>query len=366
MLSTLAPSLRTRRGELLLAALSVLVVLGIVEAALRLAGYEPFASLRDGKGLLLQPSGRAGLEYELVPGSEGQAWGTQVKVNAAGFRDREFPPEKPAGTRRIVVLGDSVAFGYATAAEDVFPKRLEALLAASSKRLEVLNLAVPGYDTAAEVAQLEGFGLRYAPDLVVLAFCWNDLAETSPSLAYIRRTRSYRSPLYRLRLAQLVRVRLDRLLEQRSEPLPLVEAPRQLDPTLEGLRAAFEAELRQQPDLADTPIAALSDVSALGRFREALSRLSSVARSAGTRAVVLVLPALDQGHEALFARGQDIVRSEADRLALPTCVVPEDPSVVFSPALRARADDLLHPNRQGHALIAQSLFDCLLRRQLVS
>lgn len=116
--------------------------------------------------------------YELRPGADGVVGRNRVRiqVNAAGFRDdRAYPPPKPAGLRRVLVLGDSFSFAGKVALEQTFPKRLEALLnAADPGRYQVLNLAVPGYNTQQEMLQLAERGLAFEPDLVIVAFVLND------------------------------------------------------------------------------------------------------------------------------------------------------------------------------------------------
>src|SRR5438128_10603368 len=49
---------------------------------------------------------------KLIRGKEGRAiqrgiFDTRIKVNSVGFSDREHTPQKPAGTRRVVMLGDT-------------------------------------------------------------------------------------------------------------------------------------------------------------------------------------------------------------------------------------------------------------------
>lgn len=71
-------------------------------------------------------------------------------INSYGLRDYEYPLEKPPRTFRIVVLGDSVAFGYCRRRlspiplSQIFPKVLEARLATHEfeniDRVEVLSL----------------------------------------------------------------------------------------------------------------------------------------------------------------------------------------------------------------------------------
>jgi hypothetical protein len=59
--------------------------------------------------------------------------------------------------------------------EQTFPKRLEALLNRDGvARYEVLNLAVPGYNSRQERLNLEERGLAFQPDLVLVSFVLND------------------------------------------------------------------------------------------------------------------------------------------------------------------------------------------------
>ena len=103
-----------RRGglgsNLALALLSAVVALGAVELALRAAGYDRLSDLRAEGGLILRPSSNPDLAYELVPGASGDFWGTQVSINAHGFRGR-MDSNTPFDGFRIIALGDSITFG---------------------------------------------------------------------------------------------------------------------------------------------------------------------------------------------------------------------------------------------------------------
>ncbi|MDD5254394.1 MAG: hypothetical protein PHG05_04865 [Candidatus Nanoarchaeia archaeon] len=73
---------------------------------------------------------------------------------------------------RIVLLGDSMAFGQGVEQEEMFSSLLEN----NFKDLEVLNLAVPGTETAGYYSRLNQKGLKYNPDVVIVAlFMGNDL-----------------------------------------------------------------------------------------------------------------------------------------------------------------------------------------------
>lgn len=99
-----------------------------------------------------------------------------LEVNAQGLRGPDRPYAKPAGTRRILLLGDSFAEGYTVAEETTARAVLESLLNASGcGRYEVLNAGVMGYSTDQEYLFFLGEGRRYQPDVVIVFFFYNDL-----------------------------------------------------------------------------------------------------------------------------------------------------------------------------------------------
>lgn len=100
----------------------------------------------------------------------------EYHINSRGFRGPEFTPLKPAGTYRIISLGDSIAFGMGVKSyQATMPALLqERLNQSDGSRYEVINAGVPGYNTLQEQVFLEVELLDYAPDLVILNFCLND------------------------------------------------------------------------------------------------------------------------------------------------------------------------------------------------
>lgn len=91
-------------------------------------------------------------------------------TNAAGLRGPEVPVERTPGRRRIVVLGDSFAWGHGVSAGLAFPEVIDAALPDT----DVVNLGVPGYDLAKLLAFYRRVGRRYRPDLVIVSICQND------------------------------------------------------------------------------------------------------------------------------------------------------------------------------------------------
>jgi len=107
-------------------------------------------------------------------GASAQIDGNQVSFNARGYRGRELALPKTGGLTRVVVLGDSVAFGPDVSDEQTFTY----LLDSRDNGIEAGNLAVQGYGPGQELLVLLRDGLRENPDVVVLAFCLsNDFAD---------------------------------------------------------------------------------------------------------------------------------------------------------------------------------------------
>lgn len=100
--------------------------------------------------------------------------GRTTTINARGYRGPELPAQK-SGRQRVVVLGDSIAFGLDADDDETF-----AHLLGARADLEVANLSVQGYDPGQELIKLEREGLPLKPDVVVLALCLsNDFADVA-------------------------------------------------------------------------------------------------------------------------------------------------------------------------------------------
>ncbi len=114
------------------------------------------------------------------PNTSGWAdsWGTppfKVQINNRGLRDSSFNLEKSENTFRILVIGDSLTFGYGINRSDVYIERLERELNEEfSKKIQVINAGVPGYGMKDKYLLLKHKGLQYNPDLIVVTVNSND------------------------------------------------------------------------------------------------------------------------------------------------------------------------------------------------
>ncbi len=142
---------------------------------------------------------------------------TTIRTNGQGFRDRDRDPARRLGQHRILVVGDSFVFGWGVENDETFVHRLDQQLAGT----EVVNLGVTGFNLAQEHALLRQEGLAYQPDLVLLAFCQNDVCDQRvPRAEEIRRNRQIHAAGFRafvLRHCYL----LDLLREQCANIRPL-------------------------------------------------------------------------------------------------------------------------------------------------
>jgi len=113
--------------------------------------------------------------YTYRPNYNGTAFGVDLKTNSLGFRGPEWALEKEEGIFRIILIGDSHAFGYGVSFKDTFGERLAAIVRQKDGlNVEVLNMAVNGYNSHQELNVLQHYALRYHPDLLIVLPCSND------------------------------------------------------------------------------------------------------------------------------------------------------------------------------------------------
>lgn len=82
-------------------------------------------------------------------------------------------------TKRLLVLGDSLAAGYGLVEEDAFPVQLEKALQRSGYKVTAINAGVSGDTSAGGLARLE-WALTDPPDLVIVVLGGNDALRGLP------------------------------------------------------------------------------------------------------------------------------------------------------------------------------------------
>ncbi|MGE3272283.1 MAG: SGNH/GDSL hydrolase family protein [Chloroflexota bacterium] len=122
-----------------------------------------------------------------------------VSINAYGLRERDIAPAKPAGTFRVLVIGDSFVEGAQVPMENTVTRKLEERLAAMmpGQPVQVINAGNAGFGTAQELLFLDHDGRTYEPDLVILVyFIDNDLPDNGYRVAKDRKLDTTRRPFF--------------------------------------------------------------------------------------------------------------------------------------------------------------------------
>jgi hypothetical protein len=336
-----------------------------LEVQLRSSRAQAQSSMRDlSVGDIVQPSRHADIVYELRPNVRGRFMGQPLLINSQGLHDYEYSRRKEPGTFRIVGVGDSSLFGWGVPFEDSGLKVLERRLNEKFRapRFEVINFAVPGYNTAMEAETFVRRCLEYAPDLVLLNFNTNDYDVPN----FMRRPRN---------LATLRRSYVFDMAYSVYEGVMGVggEQPRPFD--FRNRRTAMRqaARLDQDPAL---PQEYRHMVGAAGVVR-ALERLAGAARERSIPFVVFDVKAYP-GLQSTYVRDEwrdgqrELLERESRRLGFhflntyPYYVdyLNRHPDANLETVFAVSAVDG-HPNTLAHAINAQAILDFLVARQLL-
>jgi len=177
---------------------TLIILLLLSEVGFRLAAYrkdlntlesigETSEIPQDGEmvylGNIIRLSKNPRIIYELIPSLsviftyKRLNRNVPVTINSEGFRGKAVPIHKSPPSKRIVGIGDSLMFGWGVEDKETYLSILSEQLNSKSPECswEIINMAVPGYNTVMEVETLKEKGLHYKPDIVIIHFCQNDL-----------------------------------------------------------------------------------------------------------------------------------------------------------------------------------------------
>lgn len=100
--------------------------------------------------------------------------GGPVHLNAAGFRDGPFNADKPAGTYRVAIVGDSFTYGNGVRQQDRYSDLLRVAL---PDHIEVLNFGAGGANTPEHLNLIARLLPDLHPDFVLLQWYVNDMED---------------------------------------------------------------------------------------------------------------------------------------------------------------------------------------------
>lgn len=102
------------------------------------------------------------------------------KTNRMGLRYDDIPFQKPAGERRVFVVGDSFTEGLGVEADQTWLSDLERDFAAGGRFIRFINGGLQNTGPMHYARVLHRIGFRYHPDAVVVLLYANDLTDTDP------------------------------------------------------------------------------------------------------------------------------------------------------------------------------------------
>ena len=327
--------------KLLFLAANLAIGSGIVEVAARTLAPAPL-EWREHPARLLCPDNERG--WALRANADDWTVDKPSRINADGFRDREFATGRTRWTRRIVCVGDSYTYGWGVELDDSYPKQLERLLS-RNRPTEALNMGVFGYNAAQARLTLEEQGLRYRPDIVIYSFYWDDLLPVRPGPVVVADDESFVKSTLRRSRALFVTV---------SGARSLLAA---LSPSGSRFHRCWEALLHGD----DASIRDLWETEA----RE-IQRMRDSAASVGAKLFVIVWPLEPQVlGDVPTCRFEEEARHVCDELGVPSVSLLEP---LRGMAVSGESPYLpyeQHPTPQGYRRAVETMARALREKGLV-
>ena len=167
-------------------AIVLAVTLGLIlalELLLRLLAPQELVGIRVRGDHFSVPDSALGMRY--VPGSiwrfRHPEYQATYSINPDGFRDaKQWSSQKPPGTIRVLLVGDSFTFGQGSDYDQIWPVLAERELAQKGTKVELVKAGIQGLDTRGELILMRRLVPRYDIDAVVVGFLINDLYFNKP------------------------------------------------------------------------------------------------------------------------------------------------------------------------------------------
>ena len=314
-------------------------------AARRLSGRAADIALSVGTiiGLAVLGEGLVRLRTFIAPatqsfvGYSSEIWRNRhVRLDPTGFRDAPVASDRKPGARRMLVVGDSYAFGWGLPrTEDRFGERLADHLSASTgETWEPVNRSRPDSHTLHAMDFLAA-GAQVRPDVVVLLYVFNDMDYLRP---ITDRTIVSETPR---RLAD--RVHPVRLLYRNS--FLFQEAYQRV----RIARASVQAAPVTDP-YSDSAVVE-QHLGDLARFVERAASTGAVATIVPVDIAVAASPAFRRRHDEFVARARS--------RGLPMLSVADAYAGIEFSKLAVNSLDS-HPNELAHRLAAEAAGEQLL------
>jgi lysophospholipase L1-like esterase len=266
-----------------------------------------------------------------------------VVYNNLGFRDDDFAPELRQG-KRIIVLGDSVAFGKGVESGQSFPSLLESWM----ENAEVYNLGLQGCTAECMAKLMDRHADSFLPDLVLLQASGNDLDQT-----LWRESRSASLP--GLGIAALEKAKASRLLLKLMQIRGKDRSDVQLEAAAKATMERYGKSMEQIMDKAEElgiPLVALDLPYAYGfHYGGHLSEVCTRSRETCRGSLRMEFGEAERLREqySIQPASSDFVDATASQMG----IAEESLEQVFSQ--RHFFHDICHLSPLGHVAVAEKL-----------
>lgn len=267
------------------------------------------------------------------------------RMTEPDFRAPGFALEKKEGAFRILVVGDSFAWGDGVHYEDAFPNRLDVRLnaVAHGDQFEVINWSRPGWNTVRQVRSLESRLDELNPDLLILGFVLNDPEPAD-------------------------RKELERMLQPVESRLPGLGPSTWL---FDNSRLYALIWTRLESSRMRRELSSFYRSLYVGEHWEAcqraLKRMRNLARRQGIPMVLVIFPVFDSPMDQRY-RYTDLhkkIREEGELLKMQVLDLLGSYSGMDVGRLAVVPISNAHPNEIAHRVAAENIRDFLIRRRLI-
>lgn len=281
-----------------------------------------------------------------------------IEINSKGLRDIEHEYQKKGGTTRILGLGDSITFGSGVEFEDTYLRVLEKKLNENGHPVEIIKTGVNSYDFDHQYAYYQEEGYKYEPNTVILGLFLNDISEITPEL--IEKQKKEIEDLQK-KEAQGIYLENPSFFDRIKTICTLCDIAHT---TIYSVSKKNEREYYNLAYFNNTLKKRWTEK--WPNFQKKLLKLNKELSQKGVKLFIVIFPQTEQ-----FAHSYGLTKFPQEQLKkmgetynisvfdlLPYLDKPEYQTLYL-------VGDGIHPNKAGHALVADILFEELLKSGII-
>jgi len=304
----------------------------------------------------------------------------RADTNSIGLRDYEYG-EKGENTFRILVLGDSFTFGAGVEFEETFVRQLETILREKNRnrKYEVINAGVLGYGTDQEYYFLKEWGFKLKPDLVIVAFyIQNDLEDVMiGALNHYTVRDGYLFDLFSYKQKERGKNFFERysrtyeFIEDRVNNLLIKTGFKKKPWESSGLPLDMKFYLKKYPPKFE---------EAMNKTKGFLKGIDSLEKQIGGKSLIVLIPTRDQVFDGWWMKKLERFHENPSnynitRVNDEIADLAKENKIPFLDLLHSQREyekeiDLFltsdsHWNKEGHKLVAKTIYDFLVSNGMV-